>query len=189
MSANRLALRDEIFNICRGGKKVVREVVTKDSLARRASENQREEYTFPYLLHKSTDRFYKERRPKFPEFLNRLEDQWRRPDNNITMRISYKGEPEPIVQWFKDQQLIESNARTMITAGDGVTELVIFDAQKSDAGFYCCRIENDSGVQDTNCHIYIGDSADHPPGRRPLSADYRLYQSVLYTPSQRYSRF
>lgn len=35
----------------------------------------------------------------------------------------------------------------MIHNSEYSTELVIFNAQKEDAGFYTCRIENDMGVR------------------------------------------
>jgi len=179
-----IVIRDEVAPLYRGNRKVVRRI---DRKRRLEAEEAAEEYSYPFLCHKSTDRFYKEKKNVIPQFLNRLEDQWHHHDDNITLRVAYKGEPDPVVHWFKDQQPIESTIRTMITAGDGMTELVIFDAQKCDAGFYTCRIENFSGVRETNCHIHIGDNKN--TGRKPIPADYRLYRSILYTPSQRYSRF
>uniref|UniRef100_A0A915NYQ2 Uncharacterized protein n=1 Tax=Meloidogyne floridensis TaxID=298350 RepID=A0A915NYQ2_9BILA len=62
--------------------------------------------------------------------------------------------------------------------------LALFNAQREDGGFYNCRIENANGVRETGCHIFI--TNDGPGGPRGMQ---RSYRSVLYTPSQRYSRY
>ncbi|KAI1725598.1 immunoglobulin i-set domain-containing protein [Ditylenchus destructor] len=146
---------------------------------------------FSSLNLKTHNRFYKEKKKSVPEFLNRLEDQWHQFSDNITLKINYRGHPDPVVTWFKDQQPILSTIRTMITAGEGNTELVIFDAEKLDSGFYTCRIENDIGVRETSCQIYIGDTGKlKSAGRKSLAtSNYRAYRSILYNSPHYYSRY
>uniref|UniRef100_A0A915LEF2 Ig-like domain-containing protein n=1 Tax=Meloidogyne javanica TaxID=6303 RepID=A0A915LEF2_MELJA len=124
---------------------------------------------------------------EIPEFVGRLEDQTYLNGDNFVLRIGYKGCPEPLVQWYKGQQPIISDpdsTKIVITADSAYAQLALFNAQREDGGFYNCRIENANGVRETGCHIFI--TNDGPGGPRGMQ---RSYRSVLYTPSQRYSRY
>uniref|UniRef100_A0A915LET4 Ig-like domain-containing protein n=2 Tax=Meloidogyne incognita group TaxID=654580 RepID=A0A915LET4_MELJA len=124
---------------------------------------------------------------EIPEFVGRLEDQTYLNGDNFVLRIGYKGCPEPLVQWYKGQQPIMSDpdsTKIVITADSAYAQLALFNAQREDGGFYNCRIENANGVRETGCHIFI--TNDGPGGPRGMQ---RSYRSVLYTPSQRYSRY
>jgi len=124
-----------------------------------------------------------------PEFTSRLDDQWHHHDDTIVMKINFNGYPEPNVFWFKDQQPVFSELRHMIHNSEYSTELVIFNATKEDAGFYTCRIENDMGIRETHCQVYIGDTGRLvSKNGKSLTANYRTYRSALYTPSYVYSR-
>jgi len=138
-------------------------------------------------------RYYKNEKESVPEFTSHVEDEWHTAGDNIVLKVQYKGHPEPIVHWFKGQELVSCTMRIVITADGSLTELAIFDAQRTDGAYYSCRIENDSGVRETGCHVFIEDRYIPPEERgrygRGLGSSPRLYRSVLYTPSQRYRRF
>ncbi|KAI6177350.1 hypothetical protein M3Y97_00897500 [Aphelenchoides bicaudatus] len=130
-----------------------------------------------------------------PEFTSRLDDKWHHHSDTVVMKINFNGYPMPTIQWFKDQRPIYAEMRHMvfnfvIHNSDYSTELVIFDAQKEDAGFYKCQIENDMGVRETTCQVYIGDTGRLvSKNGKMLSGNYRSYRSALYTPGFTYSRF
>uniref|UniRef100_A0A0K0G513 Ig-like domain-containing protein n=1 Tax=Strongyloides venezuelensis TaxID=75913 RepID=A0A0K0G513_STRVS len=90
-----------------------------------------------------------------PEFTFRMQDQWHFEGDNIALRVTFNGIPKPAVHWFKDQQPITASMKTMINNGDNSSELIIFTAEKSDAGFYTCRIENNLGIRESHAQIYI----------------------------------
>ncbi|KAL7070164.1 hypothetical protein ACQ4LE_010326 [Meloidogyne hapla] len=134
-----------------------------------------------------TRRYYKAEKYEIPEFVGKLEDQTYLNGDNFVLRIGYKGCPEPLVQWYKGQEPIISDldsTKIVITADSAYAQLALFNAQREDGGFYNCRIENANGVRETGCHIFI--TNDGPGGPKGMQ---RSYRSVLYTPSQRYSRF
>ena len=82
----------------------------------------------------------------------------------------------------------------MVLASDGQTELTLFSAQPCDTGFYTCRIENDTGVREAHCQLHVQGEVEpikEPNGAKTgtSASSYRLYRSVLYTPTQYYSRY
>uniref|UniRef100_A0AC34RIZ1 Ig-like domain-containing protein n=1 Tax=Panagrolaimus sp. JU765 TaxID=591449 RepID=A0AC34RIZ1_9BILA len=134
--------------------------------------------------------FAQEKKQTVPEFTCRLDDQWHHHGDSVSLRIGFKGFPEPNVTWFKDQQPITPCMKIMIYSTATSSELVIMEAQKSDAGFYTCRIENPLGVRDTNCLVHIGDNDRiKSTGHKTLIANSRLYRSVIYKPNLYYSYF
>ncbi|KAL3112764.1 hypothetical protein niasHT_019738 [Heterodera trifolii] len=131
-------------------------------------------------------RYYKKEKESIPEFSSEVEDQWQSAGDNIAIKIWYKGNPEPMIQWFKGEEPLQNSRRVVITADGAYSELAIFDAQRTDGGFYNCRIENAMGVQERGCHVFIREGE---PSGTAGSGALRAYRSVLYTPTQRYSRF
>ncbi|KAE9551942.1 hypothetical protein FO519_004843 [Halicephalobus sp. NKZ332] len=124
-----------------------------------------------------------------PEYTCRLDDQWHHHGDTIALRIGFKGYPDPVVTWFKDQQAIIPSMKIMLQSTATGSELIVLDAQKSDAGFYTCRIENPLGLRDTNCFIHIGDTDRiKSTGYKNLIVDSRLYRTVVYKPHYYYSR-
>jgi hypothetical protein len=144
------------------------------------------------LAYPLRSRFFmaKEKRHTVPEFTSRLDDQWHHHGDTIALRIGFNSYPESVVTWFKDQEPLVSTMRTMIHVSEYGSELVILDAEKTDSGFYTCRIENPMGVRDTNCQVYIGDNERiKATGRKTLMANSRYYHSTVYKPNTYYSRF
>uniref|UniRef100_A0AC35U581 Ig-like domain-containing protein n=1 Tax=Rhabditophanes sp. KR3021 TaxID=114890 RepID=A0AC35U581_9BILA len=97
----------------------------------------------------------KRSRAEVPEFTSRMQDQWHPEGDNVALRINFTGYPKPTVTWFKDQQPIFATMKTMINLSEYSSELIIFQTEKSDNGFYSCRIENPLGIRETNAHIYV----------------------------------
>uniref|UniRef100_A0A914YWR0 Ig-like domain-containing protein n=1 Tax=Panagrolaimus superbus TaxID=310955 RepID=A0A914YWR0_9BILA len=158
----------------------------------RATPNPRSIVENHELAYPLRSRFFtaKEKRHTVPEFTSRLDDQWHHHGDSVALRIGFRGYPEPVVSWFRDQQPIVSCMGTMIYVSEFSSELVIMDAQKIDSGFYTCRIENPLGVRDTNCQVYIGDNGRlQSKGHKTLIANSRLYRSALYKPNAYYSQF
>ncbi|KAF7634266.1 Ig-like domain-containing protein [Meloidogyne graminicola] len=133
-----------------------------------------------------TRRYYKAEKYEVPEFVGKLQDQNYSTGDNFVLRIGYKGCPEPLVQWFKGQEAIindPDSTKLVINSDSAYAQLALFNAKREDGGYYSCKIENTNGVREMGCHIFITEGSGGPGGIQ------RSYRSVLYTPSQRYSRY
>ncbi|KAH7732304.1 striated muscle preferentially expressed protein kinase-like protein [Aphelenchoides avenae] len=147
-------------------------------------------------------------RPKknvVPEFTQKLEDQTRHHGDSIMMKVAFRGNPKPVLTWyvrdplypliyrlssrFKEHEPLLPTMRIQIYTDERSSEVAIFNSDKSDAGFYTCRIENDLAMRETKCHVYIGETAVTTPRGTISGANYRSYRSALYTPTSYYSRF
>ncbi|KAL1110551.1 hypothetical protein AAG570_008079, partial [Ranatra chinensis] len=84
-----------------------------------------------------------------PVFLVRLKDTELLLETYLRFLIKVKGEPNPIVKFFKDDELISSkNERIKIDnekASTGYYELIIPEVRKEDAGVYKCIASNKYG--------------------------------------------
>ncbi|XP_072755043.1 protein Obscurin isoform X6 [Anoplolepis gracilipes] len=84
-----------------------------------------------------------------PIFLVRLKDTELLENTYLRFMIKVKGDPNPVIKFFKDGVLIDAqNERVKIirdNAEKGFYELVIADVQKQDAGKYSCSAMNRYG--------------------------------------------
>uniref|UniRef100_A0A914X2C9 Ig-like domain-containing protein n=1 Tax=Plectus sambesii TaxID=2011161 RepID=A0A914X2C9_9BILA len=122
---------------------------------------------------------YNERSRSPPEIISRLEDQWQGFGENVRLRCSFKGSPTPTVTWYKNQQPIREDMRIMMSCESGVAQLSIYGTRTEDNGLYTCRVENNIGMRETSCQVYIADTKPlSSPGKKVLT-DYRSYR-LLY---------
>ncbi|CEF70985.1 Immunoglobulin subtype 2 domain and Immunoglobulin subtype domain and Immunoglobulin-like domain and Immunoglobulin I-set domain and Immunoglobulin-like fold domain-containing protein [Strongyloides ratti] len=131
------------------------------------------------------------KRNEVPEFTFRMQDQWHFEGDNIALRVTFNGVPKPEIYWFKDHQPIIPSMKTMINSSDNLSELIIFNAEKNDSGFYTCRIENNLGIRESHAQIYIKGNDNIKclrtmPRRNYLSE--RLYRPMYHEISY-YSRY
>lgn len=55
-----------------------------------------------------------------------------------------KGSPQPVISWYKDEQLIPARSRfQQTTLADGTCRLVIHGPEPNDSGQYKCVAENE----------------------------------------------
>lgn len=72
----------------------------------------------------------------------------------VTLKCSVDGNPSPIIEWFRDGELIVSSAkvggagnshRVMLPGGDLFFFRVVHGRKESDAGIYWCSARNSQG--------------------------------------------
>uniref|UniRef100_A0AAF5DJW1 Ig-like domain-containing protein n=1 Tax=Strongyloides stercoralis TaxID=6248 RepID=A0AAF5DJW1_STRER len=130
------------------------------------------------------------KRNEVPEFTFRMQDQWHFEGDNIALRVTFNGVPKPETHWFKDQQPILPSMKTMINDGENSSELIIFNAEKNDSGFYTCRIENNLGIRESHAQIFIKGNENKKCLRSMPRKNYlseRLYRPMYHEISY-YSR-
>jgi hypothetical protein len=72
----------------------------------------------------------------------------------VTLACSAKGDPKPVITWYKDNQLIDINNKPSTTTKYTLihdSNLFIFSVglakgNKSDSGVYHCQAENEYGI-------------------------------------------
>lgn len=82
-----------------------------------------------------------------PVFKKPLEDVMAVPSEEIRFDVRVSGTPEPTVDWFKDDQKIKDEGRTIIIDDEeeDLFSLIIEDSQPQDSGLYKCTAINEVG--------------------------------------------
>ena len=63
------------------------------------------------------------------------------PGDNVKITCTSEGVPEPEVEWYKNDDLLNSQGRVRVSR----TEVVISQVQASDSGYYKCRAHHNYG--------------------------------------------
>uniref|UniRef100_A0A0N5C6U2 non-specific serine/threonine protein kinase n=1 Tax=Strongyloides papillosus TaxID=174720 RepID=A0A0N5C6U2_STREA len=88
----------------------------------------------------------------------------------VKILIPYAASPKPEITWSKgSHQLSEMTPEYIIDSNDFLTELKYHKVQKSDAGTYHIRIENDMGSEEVDMRLKVVDKPGIPEG--PLECD------------------
>ncbi|XP_061572129.1 striated muscle preferentially expressed protein kinase [Cololabis saira] len=75
---------------------------------------------------------------------------------DVVLSAKVKGQPKPTVHWMKDGVVVKTAGRhTVREMEDGTSEIRISSAQKSDAGFYVCKVVNKYGVKQLECRLEV----------------------------------
>jgi len=98
----------------------------------------------------------------------------------VKFQTQAKGDPAPILTWFKDDERLEITSRVKEFVEEGVHTLLIMEATASDSGCYECVAENDHGKSYTRAYLNVmGDKAGEAApievradGAKPLSSKY-----------------
>ncbi|XP_072573136.1 striated muscle preferentially expressed protein kinase isoform X3 [Paramormyrops kingsleyae] len=91
-----------------------------------------------------------------PSFQVTLNDQVGTEGDDITMRVCVQGQPKPLIYWLRGRLVIKaSNRHTLQEAEDGSFEMQITAAQKTDTGLYTCKIVNEYGMKQCDCHLEV----------------------------------
>ncbi len=79
----------------------------------------------------------------------------------VKFQSQVRGEPTPIITWFKDDERIEMNQRIKEFKEDDTYTLLIMESLAVDSGCYECVAENGHGKVYTRAYLtVIGDKAD-----------------------------
>ncbi|RZF42380.1 hypothetical protein LSTR_LSTR004188 [Laodelphax striatellus] len=81
---------------------------------------------------------------------------------NVVIKIPFTGHPKPKINWYKDNEHIESGGHFHVEVKERHAILTISDASKIDDGSYKVVAENDQGVDQAIIKIQISDHPDPP---------------------------
>ncbi|XP_060843292.1 uncharacterized protein LOC132923359 isoform X6 [Rhopalosiphum padi] len=87
----------------------------------------------------------------------------------VVLKTSYKGDPEPCVQWLRAGKVLESDAHLCITNGRGVSSLTIDSITADDCGKYVVRVDNGHGNDFHFASVAVEGPPDPPAGRPVVS--------------------
>jgi len=98
----------------------------------------------------------KEPEGESPKFLQPLKSQEVFEGSAAKLEVRISGEPEPEIEWFKDEQPIEEggNFRIEFDDTDGCV-LVINSAKLEDEGMYRCVASNSFGKAISEAHFLV----------------------------------
>uniref|UniRef100_A0A2S2P561 Myosin light chain kinase, smooth muscle n=1 Tax=Schizaphis graminum TaxID=13262 RepID=A0A2S2P561_SCHGA len=87
----------------------------------------------------------------------------------VVLKTSYKGDPEPCVQWLRAGKVLESDAHLCITNERGVSSLTIDSITADDCGKYVVRVDNGHGNDFHFASVAVEGPPDPPAGRPVVS--------------------
>ena len=95
-----------------------------------------------------------------PVFSKRLQDLQTVEGETAQFDVSVGGQPEPVVEWFKDERQLEDQGRVVIVddVDDDQPELfslAIEDCRLVDTGIYKCIAMNEAGKVSCTCELVV----------------------------------
>lgn len=100
-----------------------------------------------------------------PVFKKELQDVAVSIGNDIRLEVGIRGKPEPTVEWFKNDELIEDQGRNVIVDKDDESEqymLAVEDVTRGDSGSYKCVAKNALGEATCVCQVVVGEEEMAP---------------------------
>lgn len=73
----------------------------------------------------------------------------------IEKALQITGYPEPLIEWLHNGERITSNSRLKISFVTGRASLTIRNANKQDAGEYCCMASNSAGSETSKADLIV----------------------------------
>lgn len=81
-----------------------------------------------------------------PVFVRSIKETYHLNTNELILETGARGQPKPIITWFKDSVEIKNDERIkIISHADGSSELVIDQPNEKDSGKYVVKAENSAG--------------------------------------------
>lgn len=77
------------------------------------------------------------------------------PDENVTFKCSFHGQPLPNVKWFKDDKEIKDAGKFIIETKLTVSILDIAEVNGDDCGEYRCQVTNIHGQSECKARLNV----------------------------------
>lgn len=103
-----------------------------------------------------------------PRFTKPLHDETVDQGDEIVLEVEVKGSPPPLISWFKDGRRLSQSPKVSITQADGISKLVLKNANDDNAGLYTCKADNDTGQDETQANVSVNPPQEVPKFIRPL---------------------
>jgi hypothetical protein len=105
----------------------------------------------------------------------------------VKFQSQVRGEPAPLVTWFKDDERVEMTHRVKEFREDDTYTLLIMESMAMDSGCYECVAENGHGKVYTRAYLtVIGDKAD--PNQQPVPVKLNENNVRLLPLSSKYNQ-
>ena len=111
-----------------------------------------------------------------PEFIEGLKDIRCKESENVILEAETKGNPQPTVQWFKNEKLIVSSKDAILKSEDGVHRLTIPSCSTVHNGMYKVVAKSKMGESTSRCKLTVDQSAQKPSFTKKLE-DVALFDS------------
>lgn len=95
--------------------------------------------------------------PMKPEFTTPLNGRTLVIGYNGTLTCAIRGRPRPRIKWFKNQIEIINDPKFKISWGQGIIQLEIRRAHRTDAGTYTCLASNEHGEAAVTADVFVRD--------------------------------
>lgn len=103
----------------------------------------------------------------FQSNCNLFLDVFHAPENDLIIDCKVRGNPRPLITWFKDELPVEFDERTQqIEHLDGVCELIINKPTVKDSGKYSCTATNTIGSKKSEHQVEFVPHPSYPGSRR-----------------------
>ncbi|CAI5439881.1 unnamed protein product [Caenorhabditis angaria] len=90
-----------------------------------------------------------------PEFVLPLQDKTTRTSERVVFECKVVGEPQPSVEWFKDNQKITSSESITIETIEQTQRITINSTQQQNQGKYSCVAQNSEGTSKTEAFLTV----------------------------------
>ncbi|KAI6190037.1 hypothetical protein M3Y97_00073300 [Aphelenchoides bicaudatus] len=97
------------------------------------------------------------RRQVEPYFTIGLQNQTCSLGSMMILEVNVRGIPDPDLQWFKNEQLLQHGSEYRIVGNNNLNTLTILEAAKTHAGMYEVVAENAAGKARTSCVVTVND--------------------------------
>lgn len=90
-----------------------------------------------------------------PRFTKPLRDTKVKEGEKVKLEVTFKGKPEPIVKWYRDDSEIQSSTDFEISYSDEGTSLSISEVFPEDQGRFKCVITNADGSATSEANLLV----------------------------------
>lgn len=90
-----------------------------------------------------------------PEFVEQLKDVKIKDGQPLALKVSVTGDPEPKVEWFKNNTPLSSSDIMDLKYKNRVATLNIGEVYPEDEGEYMCKATNSQGTVRTKCKLTV----------------------------------
>ncbi|XP_034466386.1 striated muscle preferentially expressed protein kinase isoform X2 [Hippoglossus hippoglossus] len=87
-------------------------------------------------------------------------DQGATEGQDVIISAKVRGQPRPMVYWLKDKVAVKTGGRFAVReTDDGIREMRVSSALRSDSGLYVCKIINEYGSRQAECRVEVAAAA------------------------------
>ncbi|GBN78554.1 Twitchin [Araneus ventricosus] len=104
-----------------------------------------------------------------PKFIQSLGDRTVQDGEQVTLKCTVSGDPEPQVEWTKNGKILHSSKEISLKYKQGIATLTIEEVYPEDAGEYICKATNSMGTVSTKCKLQVSGTYSQNYGyKQPL---------------------